>query len=434
MRSSIKEPCYMLIGCISFFTSLSFFSSTYDGLKRYDLLADIKKEPISDSLVATDSVAPVKQQKHSPKAKPLAVVEQDAGMEHFFLSLDSLKKTKKKIRIAHFGDSMIEGDLITSSLREAFQEEFGGSGVGFVVPSPFNASFRQSLHHEFSSNWESINLKEHKGAYSVGISGYTSITNGATWIKLASKSNTGLLKIYYGNNSSDSGLSVTINSVKHKLATDRMLNEFVQPVQASAININFLSQSPVPIYGLSLESDTGIIIDNFSFRGSSGTTFKEYDKQLLTQFHDQLNYDLIILQYGINVANNKTTDYSWYERNMLANIRYLKSAFPDASFLIIGCSDRAVKTKGEYETSKGIEPLIETQKRLAQQTGSGFMNFYELMGGKGSMEKWVNGDTCFANKDYTHFNHKGAAKAGKIIYQALMKEYKIRKANHEVIN
>lgn len=431
MRSSIKEPCYILIGCISFFTSLSFFSSTFDGFKQYDFLADVKRDQPQATPVLTD--AGKQKAKPAHKTKAPALVEENSGLEHFFMSLDSLKKTKKKIRIAHFGDSMIEGDLITSSLREEFQKEFGGSGVGLVSASPNNPSFRQTLGQEFSANWETLNAKDGKARSDIGISGYTSLTSATSWVKLSTKEKTGLLKIYYGKAVADSALAVDVNSVKHRLSTTKDLQEFVQTMDANDIQLNFSSSVSVPVYGLSLESDSGIIIDNFSFRGSSGTYFKSCSEQLLKDFQECLHYDLIIFQYGINVANTKTTDYSWYERQMLANLKHMKAAFPHTDFLLIGCSDRAVKTKGEYATLKGIEPLIETQKKLARQTGSGFLNLYELMGGNGSMKAWVNADTSLANKDYTHFNHRGAAKAGKLIYGAIMADYKNRKKNHETI-
>ena len=431
MKNSIKEPCYILVGCLCFFTSLSFFSSTYEGFKQFDFLADVKKESRGDSAIVDAHLAEYSVDKKLKKK--LAIHETDTHLEYFFTCLDSLKKTKKKIRIAHFGDSMLEGDLITSTLRENFQKEFGGSGVGFLVPSPYNASFRQTITHDFSNNIETINLKDKSPEFDIGISGYTSITNGNSWITLKSKSNNEILKVYYGKGKSEGNLALEVNSLKANAVSSSALNEYAQTIDSTGVLVNFSSSSSVPIYGLSLESDSGIMVDNFSFRGSSGTLFKDQNKELLKQFQHYLNYDLIILQYGINVASAKTTDYSWYERTMLANIKFLKEAFPNTSFLIIGCSDRAVKSKGVYATSKGIEPLIETQKRLAQQTGSGFLNFYEAMGGNGSMIKWVNGDTCFANKDFTHFNHKGAEKAGNIIYASIMKQYQNWKKEHETI-
>ena len=56
------------------------------------------------------------------------------------------------------------------------------------------------------------------------------------------------------------------------------------------------------------------------------------------------------------------------------------------------------------------------------------------MGGSGSMVKWVEGDTTFANKDYTHFNYKGAHKVGKLLYSKLMCQYSDynKKQNHRL--
>ncbi len=430
MRSSIKEPCYILVGCISFFTSLSFFSSTSDGFKQYDFFADVKRDLRQPSLALADTGKAGKT--HHKKTKK-TVTEENSNLVHFFGCLDSLGKTKKKIRIAHFGDSMIEGDLITSTLREEFQKTFGGSGVGFVLASPLNPSFRQTIAQSFSGNWETVNAKDHKPGEDIGIAGYTSFTQSNSWVKLKSKEHTDLLKLFYGNTAADSALTVEVNALKHKLPTTKKLNEYVQTLAASDVALSFASTTSVPVYGLSLESDSGIIIDNFSFRGSSGTYFTECPAELLMQFQDYLHYDLIIFQYGINVATHKNTDYSWYERKMLANLKHMRAAFPHTDFLIIGCSDRAVKVKGEYTSLNGIEPLIDTQKKLARQTGSGFLNLYELMGGNGSMKAWVNADTSLANKDYTHFNHKGASKAGRLIYSAIMKDYNTWKKKHEAI-
>ena len=41
-----------------------------------------------------------------------------------------------------------------------------------------------------------------------------------------------------------------------------------------------------------------------------------------------------------------------------------------------------------------------------------------------AMVKWVEGDTVLANKDYTHFNFRGAHKVGRLLYTKLMSEYR----------
>lgn len=51
-------------------------------------------------------------------------------LDPFFDALEAARE--RPVRIMHYGDSQLEGDRISSVLREAFQERFGGSGVGLA--------------------------------------------------------------------------------------------------------------------------------------------------------------------------------------------------------------------------------------------------------------------------------------------------------------
>ncbi|MEZ5067654.1 MAG: hypothetical protein R2847_03850 [Bacteroidia bacterium] len=76
----------------------------------------------------------------------------------FFVDLKNLSKGKQKIRVAWFGDSMIEGDLVTQDFRKLMQKQFGGNGVGYVpVTSPV-AQFRQTIRQTFSDDWTVYNF------------------------------------------------------------------------------------------------------------------------------------------------------------------------------------------------------------------------------------------------------------------------------------
>jgi lysophospholipase L1-like esterase len=46
------------------------------------------------------------------------------------------------------------------------------------------------------------------------------------------------------------------------------------------------------------------------------------------------------------------------------------------------------------------------------------------MGGENSMVKWVNQKPPLANKDYIHFNHRGAEVIGDYMFQAIKNEYR----------
>ena len=67
--------------------------------------------------------------------------------------LSSIETSEKQIRIAYFGDSSIEGDLISQTVRDSLQRRFGGSGVGFMPITSKTSGFRRSIRHFYSKNW-----------------------------------------------------------------------------------------------------------------------------------------------------------------------------------------------------------------------------------------------------------------------------------------
>jgi len=93
-------------------------------------------------------------------------------LSHFAEKLHQLKTTGKgKIRIAYFGDSMIEGDMLTQTLRSLLQKEFGGYGVGFLPIHTNVGNFRQTASIE-GSGWETTNFMD-KDAKNIYVSGFS---------------------------------------------------------------------------------------------------------------------------------------------------------------------------------------------------------------------------------------------------------------------
>jgi hypothetical protein len=140
-------------------------------------------------------------------------------------------------------------------------------------------------------------------------------------------------------------------------------------------------------------------------------------------FQQKLNYDLIVLHYGTNVLNYGTKDYTWYDKSMTRTVNRLKACFPGVDILIISTADKASKYDLEMKTDSAVVPLTLAQKRYALKTQSGFINLYTLMGGDGSMTKWVDEEPAMANKDYTHFNFRGAKKIAGMLYEQMNKGY-----------
>lgn len=372
------------------------------------------------------------------------------NLVNFYEKLYELEHSGKgKVRIAYFGDSMNDGDLIVQDIRSAYQNQYGGKGVGFVGITSLSASARYSVTHQYSKNWETqsfLNVKRPKRPF--GIDGQVSFVPRATqtWIRYSANDLANATQLYnptlfYGSSSNHhASVNIALNkdsSVRYELITDRLLNTLKLSSSTKTLKATFEKADSIPFYGVNFDDGVGVHVDNFSLRGNSGLPLSLFSKDLMNALDKILNYDLIVLQYGTNVLGYGTTDYGWYEAKMSGVVNHLKQCFPNASILIISTGDRAVKTDMEMQTDKAVEPLVKHQRLYAEGTHSGFINLYTLMGGYGSMIKWVQESPSLANKDYTHFNQKGAKKIGGLIYGELDKgyfEYKKLKESGQIPN
>ena len=174
-------------------------------------------------------------------------------------------------------------------------------------------------------------------------------------------------------------------------------------------------------YGLAMDGTQGIIVDNFSLRGSSGLSLRSVPIWMMREFNEQRPYDLIILQYGLNVATERGRNYDRYSDGMAMAITRLKEAFPQAGILVVSVGDRDYKTEeGDLRTMPGIKNLVRYQQNLAAESGVAFWNMFEAMGGEGSMAKMVHAKPSMANYDYTHINFRGGKYLAGLLYEALI--------------
>ncbi len=439
-------PFILLLTTILFLYLLSFLDLESDtsslSLRNFSLFADIQSKPEeiptlkSDSVqyndtsstITTDSLKKI----FSVTSKNIINTK---VLQTFFEQLHQLEKETTLVRIAYFGDSMIEGDLLTSDLRDLLQKKFGGSGVGMVPLTSQTASFRRTITHTFSDDWKRYSLLDERTPKKpLGIMGYSFIPANESWVQYKSSNYSSRLfsfshiKMLYGESDTNNFVLYKKDKrdfIQQNLPSNNSVNLFeIKPDSAFSIfYAKFHSPKPLNLFGISFENNNGIILDNFSFRGNAGPQLIHIPDSILIGFQSLLHYKLIILHYGLNATNPKTKDYSWYERGLLKSINLIKTSFPDASILLVSVSDKSYKHNGKYETDPSIPIIVEVQQRVAEKTGIAFWNLYEAMGGYNTMVNWVDGDTIYANKDYTHLNFRGGAKMGKLFYDELMEQY-----------
>jgi lysophospholipase L1-like esterase len=363
------------------------------------------------------------------------------GFQHLVIFYEKLLQleTKKqgKVRIAYFGDSMTDGDMIVKDLRASLQARFGGEGVGFVNITSESAPSRSTLTHQFSDNWKTQSyLKIKNPIKPFGINGHVFFVRKDTvnpvWVKyrasrLSHLSELNNPTLFYGRSGNTKARMQVIiggDTLVKKLPASGILNTVsVAEGGIKSFKANFIAADSIPFYGFNFDDGKGVHVDNFSNRGNSGLPIGNFNTNLMRAFNDKLGYDLIVLHYGTNVLNYGSLNYSWYEKRMAKVVNHLRECFPGVAILVVSTADKSTKYGTEMKTDSAVVPLTLAQKRYAVQTEAAYVNLYMLMGGDGSMVKWVEEAPAQANKDYTHFNFRGSKKISDLIYKQLNDGY-----------
>ena len=372
----------------------------------------------------------------------------------FYNQLNNIRHSKNILRIMHYGDSQIEGDRITSFIREKFQEQFGGSGPGILpVVQPYG---QFSMKQEVSGQWKrytlfgSKNSSVYHNRYGVLASfcrfSPTNINEKTktyeAWFKTESSvlsyplaKNYEKFRIFYGYNKKPfiiqlySGKKM-IDADFIPVSNDMNVLEWDFKNTPGNLTVKIKGEDSPDIYALSFEGNGGVVMDNIPMRGSSGLVFTKMDRKLMKNMYNEMGVNLIILQFGGNAVPYIADNYERYGRLFYEQLMRLKSIVPGVPIVVVGVADMSVKEKGIYKTYPVLPKVRDAMKKAAFDAGCAYWDMYEAMGGENSMPSWVFARPSLASSDFVHFNHKGARLIAEMFYQALIYDYnKYLKAN-----
>lgn len=161
-------------------------------------------------------------------------------------------------------------------------------------------------------------------------------------------------------------------------------------------------------YGAVFEAD-GVVVDNYSVRSNNGQAMFWTNPSVNAQMNALLGYDLVILQYGLNIMQTGVSNYTNYAGQIEKMVAYVRQCFPTAAVLVLGVSDRSVKTDAGFEPMDAIPHMLGYQRGAAENT--------ERPSGPPATPcvRWAawssSSPTAGAGKDFTHINYAGRAGA-----------------------
>lgn len=366
-----------------------------------------------DTIAATDTLPTVQEKTEEKPVVPTVRVDSTTDsrvfLSAFYASL--AEASTRAIRVMHYGDSQIEEDRITTEIRKHLQARYGGAGVGMMplaqtIP---NRSVKQQL---FMSGRRVAALQgprrymvyalrqdqRQDGLYgpmgqvcwmadslvrgSEEITTVCTPTDGAPYTRWRVLADTSVHYTHHGDTMHLQGRGA--------------------------------------VYGLSQESNTGIIVDNIPMRGCLGLVFTKIDAGQLSRFYSEANVRLIIMQFGGNAIpfNEHPGTIQGIVKGLRDQVRYIKACAPEASILFVGPSDMLTQIDGEWQTYPMVPYMDRLLRKMALEEEIAYFSLYRWMGGSGSMLRWQ--EVGLATSDGVHFLRSGARKAGNAIAEWLL--------------
>lgn len=349
---------------------------------------------------------------------------------------DTLLTAQRPVRIAFLGDSFVEGDILTADLREELQKHFGrrpGGGAGFAPMASPLTGFRRTIRTQ-AKGWTAYNIMQRKSApehlrSNFYVSGWvcqpaagasTRWENTDYRSQLDSCTTARVLFL----SPHDSRLEVTLNDTLRRefaVAGYGAVREIVVTApHVHSLSFKVLSGTDGFIgYGAIFEG-RGVVVDNYSVRSNNGQAMFWTNPSVNAQIHAMLGYDLVILQYGLNIMQAGVKNYTAYSAQIEKMVTFVRQCFPGATVLVLGVSDRSVKTDSGFEPMDAIPHMLDYQRQAAERSKAAFWPVCDAMRAQGGMAEFVKNG--WAGKDFTHINYAGGQRVAWALFDALNAE------------
>ncbi len=364
----------------------------------------------------------------SPEPREIAIEDPSGhALDAFHAALRRARDGQGRARITMWGASHVASDQYPGFLREAWQRRFGDAGPGFVTPAlPFLLYAHQRATVAPEGRWRVARVHGRdrpRAAY--GPAGLALDTTRAAhaFVELArAAAPIDRVAVYFARQRGGGSFDVALGDVTQRVETEgEGIDVVVREGAARRVDIRAHGDGPVRIFGVSLERDhAGVIVDSLGIPGSRMRDRLPWDDAALRAQVRELAPDLIVLAYGTNEAGFTGRSIARYRREVDEAVRRAREAAPGASCLLIGPSDRPMRSDdGAWVPRPRTMEVANVQREIARARGCGFFDLVALQGGPGSMPRWV--DAGLALSDYVHFTDEGHRIIARILSRALLR-------------
>lgn len=336
-------------------------------------------------------------------------------------------------RVLHYGDSLIDQDLITSSLRARLQRRYGDGGRGFVLLArPWRWYNQEGVTLFDDESWDRFRLvggRVRDGRLGLGCAAIEPRAGGRSSAQLVL---TGI-----------AASSLELSYLRQGAGTIELLADgaLLQRIELTAPpsggpvagfarvrlartpeRIRVQASGRVRLFGLALDRDgPGLTWENLPLISARFHQLATLDA---AHWGEQLRArrpSLVVLQFGANDSISFGGDLERYGQKVEAALARLRTALPHESTgcLVVGPLDRLDRdpTTGALRSPPVVRRVAGRQRAAAFAARCAFFDGQRAMGGAGVMVDWLK--RGLATKDMVHLSAKGSALFAERLAQAL---------------
>ena len=339
---------------------------------------------------------------------------------NFFKKIDSAcnHQIATPLNVFHIGGSHIQADIYSHRIRRYIHgmEPHMKGERGLIFPYTLagtNNPWNYKIESEGDWKGERNSVESHNAIWGMeGIVAHTK--DSVVSVKLTNRKNRSYkyhyneVKVFHNTWDSLYCLSPLDTSIVAKIVRNDSLNfthfflsENVTEFEFRIIKEVFDDNAEFVIYGIDLKNnEPGVIYHSI---GVNGASFKTYERCEL--FEHQLNQyppDLFIISIGTNDTYVDVFDPEDYKQRYERFLKMILRTNPNAAIILTVPNDSYYRKKyANPHTVKAAEVIDE----LAKKYDMCVWNFYEIMGGKGSSQKWYKNKLM--PSDRIHFTPSG---------------------------
>jgi lysophospholipase L1-like esterase len=362
------------------------------------------------------------------------LIDNDGVLDHFYAALRDLQtgQSRSTVRIVHYGDSPTTADLITGDARDLLQERFGNAGPGFILIAKPWAWYG---HHGVDVSGTGWKIDTAVGSmreanYGLGGAIFTGPVGATSTIHLTAHDSTSI-EVEYVAEPNGGSLDVTADGqpagTVNTLADAKKNEDATIAIPAGTKQVKLtVTGNPVQLFGVVFSRDTrGLTYDSIGLNGASTTVMsRAFNPQTFSAALEHRNPDLVVINYGTNESSFPSYVENQYGPELIRAIGRVRAALPNASILIMSPMDRGERTGADaISTMRAIPEIVAIQQRVAAETGCGFFNTYQAMGGAGTMARWYDRHPAMVGADLIHPSPQGARIVAQLLTGQLLIGY-----------